>query len=309
MRRYTFSNTTALLILPLLLAINLSASAETPYWYEVEVALIGYQDSQQIDHESWPEVLINKDQEAQKEIHKEDPASLESTNEEVAIKEKTLPWAWIDWWNSKEKGIYSIQGSHTVKPTDPLSKPFSQHGLAFEDKMGRFEKAKGFNIIWSQKWQQPIQDKSSSTSDDNIIKINFTAPLNLIDTINKGSSLDEIEISGNIHLYRSRYLHFVSDLQVQHWRTLMNSNTLDHSLATPHSNKESASNIIPSSSSTPLTAIDKIPLRAAEVSQSRRMRSNELHYLDHPMIGILVRATPIDYQAISNSNEADNTSQ
>jgi hypothetical protein len=25
------------------------------------------------------------------------------------------------------------------------------------------------------------------------------------------------------------------------------------------------------------------------------MRSNELHYLDHPMLGILVRVTPADY--------------
>ena len=30
------------------------------------------------------------------------------------------------------------------------------------------------------------------------------------------------------------------------------------------------------------------------MKQSRRMRSKELHYIDHPMLGILVRVTPIE---------------
>lgn len=294
MHRTTLSKTSVLFAWPLLLAINLSAVAEAPYWYEVEVALIGYQDSQQIDHESWPEVLVHNDS-----------AALEDTASQTQ-QAAPLAWAWIDWWNSRANGLYSVQGKPTENSVNALDKPFSQFGIAFEDKLGRFERAKGLNIIWSQKWQQPIQDKNDSTRDDNTVNINFTAPLNLDDAIKEGASLDEIEISGSVHLYRSRYLHFVSDLQVQHWRGLMSNKALDNSLAAPHSNKALVDNIIPSKSSSPLTAIDKIPLRAARVIQSRRMRSHELHYLDHPMLGILVRATPIDYHsnlALSPDNQ------
>ena len=32
----------------------------------------------------------------------------------------------------------------------------------------------------------------------------------------------------------------------------------------------------------------------AELNESRRMRSNELHYIDHPLIGVLINIEPID---------------
>lgn len=277
--RYTPSLTVILSLTSLIAAA--SSQAETPYWYDVEVALIGYQDSQSIDHESWPEVV--------------DHNSPELINgEQVAV---SAPWNWVDWWNEKptQTSQFNIQRSNKVDELKPLSKPFSEYGPAFADKMPKFENTKGMTVVWSKKWRQPIQSKQQSTSSDNTMAIALKAPLNLTDTINKGKALDEIEINGNIHLYRSRYLHIVTELQVQHWRTLADTHELDKSFPPTLSSQLSGKNIIPSSSSSPLTTIDKIPLRAAHVNQSRRMRSNELHYLDHPMLGVLVRVTPVDY--------------
>jgi hypothetical protein len=256
-------------------------STETPYWYDVEVALIGYQDSEQIDHETWPEVIA-----------KNTPAS---ENEQPL---ETAPWAWIDWWNetSSNTSLYNVQkGQKSTKNLKPLGKPFQQYGPGFADKIEKFDKKSGMNIVWSQKWRQPIQSKKESTSDDNLININLVAPLNVKNAISSGEALDEIEINGQIYLYRSRFLHLVAELQVQHWRTLNDHSELDKGLTSPHSNQLQDISIIPSTSSSPTAAIDRIPLRAAIVSQSRRMRSNELHYLDHPMLGILVRVTPADY--------------
>lgn len=278
--RYTPALTVMLSLSSIMTAV--SAHAETPYWYDVEVALIGYQDSQQIDHETWSEVIDHNS-----------PELVEGEQ----LEEKTS-WSWIDWWNEKpaKNSLFNVQSTKKASnDLEPLSKPFSEYGPAFPDKMPKFEKAKGMTVVWSKKWRQPIQAKQQSTSDDNTIAINIKAPLNLTDTISTGKALDEVEINGIIHLYRSRYLHIVSELQVQHWRTLTSSHELDKGLSSPHSSQSLGQNIIPSSSSSPLTTIDKIPLRAAHVNQSRRMRSNELHYLDHPMLGILVRVTPIDY--------------
>ena len=36
------------------------------------------------------------------------------------------------------------------------------------------------------------------------------------------------------------------------------------------------------------------PARHVLLSESRRMRPGELHYLDHPWLGILVRIEPVD---------------
>ncbi|MBL4798106.1 MAG: hypothetical protein JKY50_11875 [Oleispira sp.] len=290
MSRFRYTRAlTALLSLSSLFAVVSSQpviAAETPYWYDVEVALIGYQDSQEIDHETWPEVIA-----------KDSPA-IDDVNQGDEKAEETAPWAWIDWWNDEpsKDSLFNVQstkkGSVELRG---LGKPFNQYGPAFPDKMAKFGRAKGMTVLWSQKWRQPIQAKKQASSSDNAIAINFKAPLNLIAAIKKGEALDEVEISGKIYLYRSRYLHFVSELQIQHWRTLEKNHGLDKGLSSPHSSQSFGQSIIPSSSSSPLTTINKIPLRAAHVNQSRRMRSNELHYIDHPMLGIVVRVTPADY--------------
>jgi hypothetical protein len=282
MSRFSYIKAIAALIsLSGLTTINQATAAETPYWYDVEVALVGYQDSDQIDHEIWPEVIAK---------------DVPLTESETEAKE--APWAWIDWWNNEpaKDSIFNVQSpQQSPKNLKPLSKPFSQYGPAFADKMKKFDKKSGMNIVWSQKWRQPIQSQKDSTSDDNVIKINLLAPLNVKSVIKTGEALDEIEINGQIHLYRSRFLHLVAELQVQHWRTLSDHQGLDQSIVSPHSNQSMGISIIPSKSSSPTAIIDRIPLRAAIVNQSRRMRSNELHYLDHPMLGILVRVTPADY--------------
>lgn len=289
MSRFRYTRVlTVLLSLSSLTAVisNTATAAETPYWYDVEVALIGYQDSQEIDHENWPEVIAN------------DSPSINEEQRGDEQQQETAPWAWIDWWNDEpaKTSLFNVQNTKKSSVNlRPLGKPFNQYGPAFPDKMAKFGKAKGMTVVWSHKWRQPIQAKKQSTSSDNAIDINFNAPLNLIASIKKGKALDEIEISGKIYLYRSRYLHLVSELQVQHWRTLENNHDLDKGLTSPHSSQSLGQSIIPSSSSSPLTTINRIPLRAAHVNQSRRMRSNELHYIDHPMLGIVVRVTPADY--------------
>ena len=38
---------------------------------------------------------------------------------------------------------------------------------------------------------------------------------------------------------------------------------------------------------------------AVLMQQRRRMRSNEIHYLDHPMLGVVVKLTPLDEQQLA----------
>ncbi len=68
-------------------------------------------------------------------------------------------------------------------------------------------------------------------------------------------------LEGTLRLYRGRYLHLQADLRYA-----------DPELG-PGEGFE--------------------PLRVA-LRQSRRMRSGELHYLDHPRLGVLVRVTPVE---------------
>ena len=276
-----------LLVSLMLMTISNTTTAEAARWYEVEVALIGYQDSQKINHENWPEILINED------------STNVSDDAQAALDEQEIePWSWLNWWNSTteaESNLYNVQKPQALnlEPARILKTPFIETGIAFEDKVEKFQKTKGLQLIWSQKWQQPIPDKADATEVENAVKINFRTPLNFQQTLKSSSPLLEAEVIGEIYLYRSRYLHLVSALNIQHWQSLNSTSKLDKSIDILPNHPQNGVNIIPSNSSTPLTAINEIPLRAASVNQSRRMRSNELHYIDHPLLGILVRVTPL----------------
>ena len=44
---------------------------------------------------------------------------------------------------------------------------------------------------------------------------------------------------------------------------------------------------------------------AVLMQQSRRMRSNELHYLDHPLLGVVVKLTPLDEEQLATLAAAE----
>lgn len=282
--------------------LSLPAYAEAPRWYNVEVALIGYQNNQTFDDENWPEVLTNQT-----------PITEEDNSEDTTNNNNDDPWSWVSWWNSdtdanNSQALYSVKSllradKSAITITDSKSDeithlklkiPFAEEGTAFEDKIEKLEKARDLQLLWLRKWQQPIPEKENTTLEENAVKINLRAALNLKKALKSSELLLEAEVTGELYLYRSRYLHLVSNLTIQHWQSLDRITDVDKSTDILPSHPTLTDNIIPSSNSTPLTPIDEIPVRAATINQSRRMRSNELHYIDHPMLGILVRVTPIE---------------
>lgn len=211
----------------IIFTVSNNATAETPIYYEVELALISYHDQQGFDSEDWPELLEKKPN-----------------------------------YDEPNAPIMTEAFNHL---------PFTSLGQGFSRDIGRFNNAQGLNIIWNEKWKQSIPTKTSAQSETNLINIHIKAPLDTQTLSDRNTPLYEIEVSGNMYLYRSRYLHLVSDLEVQHWENLegfQNSGSIND--------------------------IQKIPVRASHVKHSRRMRSKELHYIDHPLLGVLIRITPVE---------------
>lgn len=76
-------------------------------------------------------------------------------------------------------------------------------------------------------------------------------------------------LEGTLMVYRSRYLHLMADLVYQE-------------------------RLGPSADNS-LNGVDAgIVYQPIRMQQSRRMRSNELHYLDHPRLGVIARITPVE---------------
>ncbi|MCB1838062.1 MAG: hypothetical protein KDH99_10640 [Alcanivoracaceae bacterium] len=153
------------------------------------------------------------------------------------------------------------------------------------DMLARMEKQGDYRVLFHQAWRQPVRERArafplyltggeqrpvAATETTTPDALDFGLPpldtgeANL--TANAGMAGDpatdpqaqpalQPELQGMIRLHRSRYLHVEPDL----WFMSQSADGQPYWV---------------------------------RINQNRRMRSDELHYLDHPLFGLLVRLTP-----------------
>ena len=93
------------------------------------------------------------------------------------------------------------------------------------------------------------------------------------------------ELEGSVSVTLGRFLHFAAQVWLRQ--------VPPDSLAAPNlARDESISR--PDSAPVDAEGSKMDPARHVLLSESRRMRPGELHYLDHPWLGILVRIEPVD---------------
>jgi len=138
------------------------------------------------------------------------------------------------------------------------------------DILTRLKRSSTYRLLYQGAWQQPFEAKSTATP-IYISAGNFTG--------------NQPELEGSIRLHKGRYLHIEAHLVLGQYQ-LGAQQPID---STP---TENLSTNLP-----PLPLDDEIPVQALEVyelKESRRMRSGELHYLDHPRLGVLIQVHRVD---------------
>jgi len=112
-----------------------------------------------------------------------------------------------------------------------------------------------FKVLLAKRWKQTGLDRKNA--------FNISINTNEMPSESTQASSDEIEltsyISGEVKLVMSRYLHFEVNLEY----------------------------FIPQQSEDSAAVYKSFPI----VSE-RRMKSREVHYIDHPLVGVVVLATP-----------------
>ncbi len=143
----------------------------------------------------------------------------------------------------------------------------------------RLQQSGQYQVIKHIAWRQPMADKNDALPIQIQAGRDFTASfperayrqVEFSDTgaINASKSSDKIyELEGTINVVITRYIHVYSDMVYRLPRT--NPSVADDAM---HRQQ---------------VLVDY------SVNSHRRMRSGELHYIDHPLVGILVEATPIE---------------
>lgn len=152
--------------------------------------------------------------------------------------------------------------------TDPEYAELNWDDSKLANNLQRLKNNSNYKVLLNKRWKQtgldreksfniPVNKKELEASTEDDEK---ASPNNLPES----SVIVESYISGDVKLIMSRYLHF--NVNLQYTKPVLNEFGETVSITYP-------------------------------VVAERRMKSKEIHYLDHPLIGIVVLATPYKIQS------------
>jgi hypothetical protein len=259
----------------LLLLPVLAQSEEEQRWYQVEVIIFSQNSPDYHDSEIWPLDFTLPD--------------LEKSRELVKAKKPT-----------------------SKQPAPLLPEPFSlveKEGLQLGETASRIKRAKDVELMLHLAWVQPGLEQSKSVpvhiyegmleqtaladSADKKVKATVASPQ---DDPLRLTQMTLPKLDGTLRLSLARYLHLESDLV---WREPLPPSLLGFAQEIVPVEQE----IVPvenadSVATTDAETLPEVVLEAPgpnyqvfRMQQSSRMRSDEIHYQDHPLFGIIAVVT------------------
>jgi len=153
-------------------------------------------------------------------------------------------------------------------------RPFTRlprESLLFTSERRRIEQYDGFRVLFHGGWMQPVTSKR------------FAKPVH----IRAGQVLDngQYELDGYITIDKGRYLHFRPNLFHSRQLSTQEQNILQSFEQQEETATSQETSLIPE--------LELPDFLTVQMDQGRRMRSKEVHYLDHPLMGILVLMLPM----------------
>jgi len=176
-----------------------------------------------------------------------------------------------------DKASSNTSKSSSLSETDKKSAPYeSIKPEILSKEYKRINNSSEFNVLLYSAWRQTGLKKSEA----------FEININELDNAHKNKS--ENTITGNLKVVLARYLHFYSQLEYQRKSSPgITNEALSDSTATESPTPDESQNTV----LTPGNIIYPI-------QSHRRMRSKELHYIDHPLVGILIQINPVENDQI-----------
>lgn len=138
----------------------------------------------------------------------------------------------------------------------------------FNGVVASLQRSSAYRVLLVKSWRQPGLDRN-----------------NAIPVILQGGQHygQHAQLEGSVKLVLSRYLHLETDLWLGDYTRV---------LSQPAAGVQPGSDLLQDDGT--LSPINETwePTRLVRMQDNRRMRSKELHYLDHPLIGVIVKVIP-----------------
>lgn len=174
----------------------------------------------------------------------------------------SYPAKWVDFATAGAEGA-------------PLLAPAATQ---LDNKAAALQRSSNYRVLFHKAWQQQLWQKRR-------------APAIVIRGGNTHAGHSQLE--GSIKLSVSRYLHLSTNL----WMSEFGEPEAGTGILLPEpSSQDSGEPLDLASPGTPAPMAGAGPVyaaRVAQLQQERRMRSGELHYLDHPLFGVLLQVRTI----------------
>jgi len=194
-------------------------------------------------------------------------------------------WSYNDMLNN-EKDIAEIQYDYHDK--DFIELDWQQAKLS--DSLEKIESNEKYNVLYKKRWRQTgldratayaieissLKEVSKEPKDEVAADLQITTTdTNVLTLENNQLTNIAVEvptyIQGRVKLIMSRYLHFEVNLNYFKMED----------------------------------DVEESEYRSYPIISERRMRSRETHYIDHPMVGIIVHALPFKIEAEVSPDEAN----
>lgn len=133
----------------------------------------------------------------------------------------------------------------------------------------RINNSKEYNVLFYGSWRQTgLEEKKAFV-------------INIEELKNRHKTSSKNAIKGNFKLVLARYLHIYGEMEYQ--RNLDSTST-EKAIVNNESTEQALEN----------NTLENTPY---PIKIHRRMRSKELHYIDHPLVGILIKINPVKVSA------------
>ncbi|MGB0203922.1 MAG: CsiV family protein [Neptuniibacter sp.] len=160
--------------------------------------------------------------------------------------------------------------------------------LSLNQELAQLKRSGNYRVLYHEGWMQPVAE----TQQPQPVRIQG------------GNILDNgmFELDGYIGIGKGRYLHFRPDLYFSRSLSASESAMLlktQQAASSEITETANAQELTTLAASTATRAIQPVELFIPEtltvnLNQARRMRSKELHFIDHPLFGVLIEVKPVE---------------